>query len=66
MVWSADLNYYYISHWTTAELTLMLMDSDQACLFFYVSRHCWIKFGVEYTAGQLWDAAVVSNPYCGM
>jgi hypothetical protein len=56
--------YYLISHRTTSALTLM--DSDQACLFFHISRHCWIKFGVEYTAGQLWDAAVVSNPYCGM
>jgi regulation of enolase protein 1 (concanavalin A-like superfamily) len=39
------------------------MISDQACLFFYLSPHQWIKAGVEFDMGKLWDGAVVCNPY---
>ena len=42
------------------ELTAL---SDQACLFVYISQHVWIKAGVEFDMGNLWDGAVVCNPY---
>jgi regulation of enolase protein 1 (concanavalin A-like superfamily) len=46
-----------------AQSEAMLNHSDQACLFFYLAPHIWIKAGVEYDMGKLWDGAVVCNPY---
>lgn len=38
-------------------------NSDQATLFVYVSPNQWLKTGIEYDAGALWNGAVVCNPY---
>ncbi|RSH94292.1 Translation initiation factor 1A [Saitozyma podzolica] len=36
---------------------------DQATIFLYVSPTQWVKAGVEFDNGKMWDGSVVTNPY---
>ncbi|WOO82983.1 Regulation of enolase protein 1 [Vanrija pseudolonga] len=36
---------------------------DQAAIFLWISPTQWIKAGIEYDNGALWNGAVVCNPY---
>ncbi|KZP32765.1 hypothetical protein FIBSPDRAFT_848016 [Athelia psychrophila] len=37
--------------------------SDHATVFLRLSSHTWVKAGVEYDLGKLWNSVVVTNPY---
>ncbi|KZP20615.1 hypothetical protein FIBSPDRAFT_861359 [Athelia psychrophila] len=37
--------------------------SDHATVFLRLSSHTWVKAGVEYDVGKLWNSVVVTNPY---
>ncbi|EIW66148.1 hypothetical protein TREMEDRAFT_65744 [Tremella mesenterica DSM 1558] len=37
--------------------------NDQACLFFYLNNHQWVKAGQEYDNEVLWDGVVITNPF---
>ncbi|KZP32751.1 hypothetical protein FIBSPDRAFT_811551 [Athelia psychrophila] len=37
--------------------------SDHATVFLRLSSHTWVKAGVEYDLGELWNSVVVTNPY---
>ncbi|KZP20622.1 hypothetical protein FIBSPDRAFT_861366 [Athelia psychrophila] len=36
---------------------------DQATVFLRLSSHAWVKTGVEYDVGKLWNSVVITNPY---
>ncbi|KZP32742.1 hypothetical protein FIBSPDRAFT_847997 [Athelia psychrophila] len=36
---------------------------DHATAFLRLSSHTWVKAGVEYDLGKLWNSVVVTNPY---
>ncbi|KZP14225.1 hypothetical protein FIBSPDRAFT_796849 [Athelia psychrophila] len=37
--------------------------SDHATVFLRLSSHTWVKAGIEYDLGELWNSVVVTNPY---